>query len=416
MADVVITSMGVVSPLGVGETAIRQALEAGQSGIRTVPEWVDAGWPIPFCGNVVDFEAKQYVKPRKSLKVMSRETQLGFSAAAMAWQDAEAEGRVDPERFGVINGANMFCPEVEELAAACHACDDGGRFDFGRWGQTGMREVIPLWLLKYLPNMTPCHIGISLDARGPTNSIVAGDTSALTALIEAADTIDRGHADLMIAGGNSSMLAWMDLLWHQGATLSRRVDDPAGACRPFEADRDGTVGGEGAAMFVLETREHAEARGVKPLARVLGHGRRCEAAAETLQPTGQAIRQAIDATLAAADLSPGDIGHVNAHGDGTVINDRVEAQAIADRLGDTPVTAPKSWFGNIGAGSGAVELAVSLIGLQQGHIPKTLNYDRPDPECPVQVVTEAMPTNNRVVLALNHRATGQAVGLAVEVL
>ena len=110
-----------------------------------------------------------------------------------------------------------------------------------------------------------------------------------------------------------------------------------------------------------------------------------------------------------------DVGHVNAHGDSTVVNDRVEAGAIADRLGDVPVTAPKSYFGNLGAGSGAVELVVSLAGLHRGVIPPTLNYEEPDPECPVNVITRSEPTNNRNVLALNHRATGQAVALVVEV-
>ena len=407
--------MGVISPLGVGSDATWQAIQNGHSGVRTVPEWVEANWPIPICGDVVDFEPKQYVKPRKSLKVMSRETQLGFSAAMLAWEESGlADSDLDRERFGVINGANMFCPEVPELAAACHACDIDGKFDFEQWGGVGMREIIPLWLLKYLPNMTPCHIGISLDARGPTNSVVAGDVSALTALIEAADVISRGHADVMIAGGNSSMIAWMDLLWHAGANLSRRIAEPTRACRPFDADRDGFVGGEGAAMFVLERADMARARGAQAIAALRGYARRYESAAHTLRPTGQAVRQAIDASIAAADLSPQDMGHVNAHGDSTVHNDRIEAQAISDRLGETPVTAAKSLFGNLGAGSGAVELAVSLLGIQHGVIPPTLNYDQPDPECPVRVVTNLQPAPNNIVLALNHRSAGQAVALVVE--
>jgi 3-oxoacyl-[acyl-carrier-protein] synthase II len=416
LQDVVITGMGIVAPIGVGAEAAWASIEAGCSGVRAVPEIQEAGLPVYIGGDVAQFDPKEYVKPRKSLKVMSRETQLGFAAAEMAWEHARLEGaKIDPDRLGVTLGSNMFCPEVPELAAACHASDAGaGRFDFTRWGKDGLREVPPLWLLKYLPNMVPAHIGIAHDARGPSNSIVAGDISALLAIIEAADVVARGHADVMIAGGTSSMLDWMDLLWHAGARLSRRVEEPQRASRPFDAQRDGMVGGEGAAIFVLELEQHAKARGVKPLARLLGFGRRHEAATESYQPTGRGIELAIEAALEMAGANAGDVGHVNAHGLSTDIDDRIEAAAIRQTLGDIPVTAPKSYFGNLGAASGAVELAVSLLGLERGVIPQTINYDTPDPDCPVNVVTKPTPTQSKTVLALNHRTTGQAVSQLVE--
>ncbi|MCC6493195.1 MAG: beta-ketoacyl-[acyl-carrier-protein] synthase family protein [Pirellulales bacterium] len=419
MHEVVVTGMGIVCPIGVGADAVWAALESGRSGVRVVPELAEAGLPIPIAGDVSDFDPKEYVKPRKSLKVMSRETQMGFTAAEMAWDAAGlAEARVDPERLGVTSGSNMFCPEVAELALACRASDaGGGQFDFSRWGSDGLREIFPLWLLKYLPNMAPAHTSIVHDARGPSNSIVAGDTSGLLAIIEAADVVARGHADVMLAGGASSTIAWMDLLWHAGARLSRRIEEPARACRPFDANRDGMVGGEGAAMFVLETRDHARARGARPLARLLGHGRRHEPPAiESYRPTGRSIVQAIDAALRMADLKASDVGHVNAHGLSTQIDDRIEAEAIQKTLGDVPVTAPKSWMGNIGPAGGAVELAVSLLGLQQrGQIPPTLNYETPDPKCPVNVVTEFATAATPLILALSHKTTGQAVSLLVAV-
>ena len=418
MHEVVITGMGIACPIGVGAEAVWASIENRKSGVRRVPELVDAGLPICIAGDVADFDPKAFVKPRKSLKVMSRETQLGFTAAELAWADAKLEGAgVDPDRLGVTCGSNMFCPEVPELAAACHASDaGGGKFDFTRWGNVGLREIFPLWLLKYLPNMAPAHVSIVHEARGPSNSIVAGDTSGLLALIEATDVVARGHADVMLAGGASSTIGWMDLLWHGGARLSGRVDEPERACRPFDADRDGAVGGEGAAIFVLETRQNAEARGVKPLARIAGYGRRYEPATVSYQPTGIAVRQAIEAALAMSGMNAGQIGHVNAHGLSTELDDRIEAQAIRSTLGDVPVFAPKSFIGNIGAGSGAVELAVSLIGLERGFIPPTLNYQTPDPKCPVNVVTELLPSSAPTVLALNHRTTGQAVAMLAEAL
>jgi 3-oxoacyl-[acyl-carrier-protein] synthase II len=256
-------------------------------------------------------------------------------------------------------------------------------------------------------------VSIVHDARGPSNSIVAGDASGLLALIEAADIVARGHADVMLAGGASSTFAWMDVLWHNGARLSRRVDEPERACRPFDADRDGWVAAEGAAIFVLETRANALARRVKPIAKIAGYGRRYEPSTDSYQPTGRGIQQAILGALEAADAKPDDIGHVNAHGLSTELDDRIEAEAIRETLGDALVTAPKSLHGNIGAGTGAVELAVSLIGLQHGVIPPTLNYDTPDPKCPVNVVTELTPSPTPSALVLNHRTTGQAVSLLV---
>jgi 3-oxoacyl-[acyl-carrier-protein] synthase II len=284
-----------------------------------------------------------------------------------------------------------------------------------------MGEMYPLWMLKYLPNMPACHIGIRYDARGPNNTIALGDVSSLVAVAEAAEMIRRDLADVMIVGGTGSRINITDLMWHAGARLARGdgrdgAADPASVCRPFDLGRNGMVYGEGAAEFVLESRDHAQRRGVRPLARIAGSASRCEGAAESQQPTGDAIRRAIRAALAAAKLESFHVGHVNAHGNSTVEDDRAEAQAIRAALGDVPVTAPKSYFGNLGHGSGAVELAVSLVALAQGVIPPTLNYHSPDPDCPVSVVTEPLAAENRTFVALNHNTTGQATAVVVTAL
>ena len=270
--EVVITGLGIVCPLGVGGDDVWAAIERRQSGVRPIPRLADTPLKARIGGEVLDLDPKQYVKPRKSLKVMCRETHLGFSAAAIAWEDAGlAEGAVPPERLGVVFGANIFRSELEELAPAYQENCQGGDFDLGAWGERGMPELYPLWMLKYLPNMTACHIGIYFDARGPINTIVEGDVSALLAIIEGAEVIARGYADVVVVGATSSMLSPVDVCWHAGCGLSSRVDDPAGACRPFDAQRDGTVVSEGAGAFVLENREHAErraARGTGPRAGV----------------------------------------------------------------------------------------------------------------------------------------------------
>lgn len=413
MQDVVLTGIGIVCPLGVGRDAVWSAIEDRRSGVRTIDRLVEANYRTPIGGEVPDFEPKQYVKPRKSLKVMCRETQLGFTAAELAWADANlTDATLDPDRLGVVVGANVFRSQLEDMTELYQTAAASGEFTLDGWDQS-IREMYPLWMLKYLPNMTCCHVGIAHDARGPINTIVEGDVGGLMAIIEAADVVARGHADVMIAGGASSMISAVDLAWHGAHGMSRRIDDPAGACRPFEASRDGTAGSEGAAMFILESRAHAQQRGAALQGTILGYGRRCEPSAATQKPTGQSIRQAIVAGLEMANLSAADIGHVNAHGLATPHDDKIESQAIEQTLGDVPVTATKSYFGNLGSASGAAELAVSLMGLQKSVVPPTLNYDQPDPDCPVNVVSTTKPSRASNVMALNHKLTGQAVSLVV---
>jgi 3-oxoacyl-[acyl-carrier-protein] synthase II len=234
------------------------------------------------------------------------------------------------------------------------------------------------------------------------------------ALVEGAELIRRDQADLVIVGGTGSRLNLTDLMWHRGAGLSLEGEgEPAAVCRPFDADRTGMVYGEGSAQIVLESREHADRRGATVIARVAGAASRNESSAISMRPRGDAIRRAIVAALAAAQVEPRNVGHVNAHGNSTKDDDRAEAQAIRESLGDVPVTAPKSFFGNLGPGSGAVELAVSLLAMQQGVIPRTLNYTVPDPECPVNVVKETRPTERPTFIALNHNASGAAAAVVI---
>lgn len=417
MNEVVITGLGVVCPIGVGADAVWRSVESGRSGVRPIAELVDSGWIAPFGGEVIDFEAKQFVTPRKSLKVMAREIQFAFAAAEMAWQDSGLkEGSLDPDRFGAVCGAGLMFGEMAEMAPAFRASMRDGELCLDQWGNAGLRELFPLWMLKYLPNMPACHIGIRQDARGANNTIAQGDVSSLMALGEAADMIRRGWADVMITGGTGSKLNISDILWRVGARLSRRTEDPARACRPFDSDRDGMVYGEGAANFVLESRRHAERRGAKILARIDAVASRYEPSIAQREITGKAIAAAIGAALEAAEIEPRDVAYVNAHGISTREDDPAEARAIHDTLDEVPVTAPKSYFGNLGPGSGAVELAISILAMQRRVIPPTLNYEHPDPECPVNVVTEATPTFKRSVVALNHCSTGQAAAAVISMI
>lgn len=412
--DVVITGVGIVSPIGIGADPFWSAMLEGRSGVRSLDLYAGSDLPPPLGGEVRDFDPNQFV-PRKQKKVMSRDIQLGFAAAELACRQAGVKpGVVDPERLGVIYGADMIAAELPELQDAFRSCLAGGNFEFPLWGQRVKDNLFPLWMLKYLPNMPACHIAIAQDARGPNNSITLSEVSSLAAISEAAQAIRRGQADLMIAGGASSRLhpcVWLRCTSYQ---VSSRTGDPTGACRPFDADRDGLVFGEGAGAFLLENRRHAEARGAGALARIAGMASTYEARRPGAPPSGDAIRRAIGSALAAAGLTASDVGHVNAHGIGTIVDDRVEAQAIRDTLGDVPVTAPKSYFGDLCAATGAVEMAASVLTFEKGLVPPTLNYRRPDPQCPIRVVAgEPVPLGRPAAVVLNHATAGQAAALVL---
>ncbi len=413
--DIVITGTGVVSPIGIGKEAFWQSLEQGASGVRRLQSFDASRFPSPIGGELVDFDPKQYVTPRKSLKVMSREIQTGFAAARLAIDDAVLDpGHVDPDRFGVIFGAEMFYCDLEEVAACYRPCLQDGEFQMAEWGTSGMSKLFPLWMLMYLPNMVACHVGIANDARGPNNTIACGEASSLLAVMEGVEVLRRGIADVMIVGGSGSRINVTPLVFRGDHLLSHRVDDPAAACRPFDADRDGVVNGEGAGAFVLETRAHAEARGAKIAAEILGGGQSFELRSAPDSRQGAGLQRAIRAAMTRAEIEPAEVGHVNAHGLGTVEDDRREAAAIVATLDRVPVTAPKSFFGNLGAGSAMVEMAATVLALQQERVPFTRNYETPDPTCPLNVIRdEPLEGTPPIAMVLSYSTTGQTAALAL---
>lgn len=413
--EVVITGLGVVSPIGIGRVPFWQSLVTGTSGVSTIDQFDTRALPIHIGAPVRDFEPAKYVKPRKSLKVMSREIQFAVTAADLAMTDAGyTPETLDPERLGVLLGSDWIQPEPELTADASRAVIAEGPLDVLNWGRLALAEIYPLWLLKYLPNMAACHVAIAHDARGPCNSIVLGEVSSLLAIREAARIIERGSADVIIAGGTGYRLHPTTYLRTSVEEVSHRNDDPAGASRPFSKGRDGLVNGEGSAMLVLESREHAQARGAKILARVLGSASGCEPRRPGGPQTSVVLERVLSLALADAKLAPSDVGHVNAHGMSTVISDRLEAQAIRAVLRDVPVTAPKSYFGHLGGGGGAVELAVSVLALAENLVPRTLNHEEPAEDCPIQVIDRAPLVGAKpTALVTNQALTGQSVAVVL---
>jgi 3-oxoacyl-[acyl-carrier-protein] synthase II len=430
MADserrVVITGLGLLTPLGIGPEPFRAALAEGRGGVRGLEAFPVDGLSCRAAGEVPALDLRALALPKhrkaltKSLKYMARDIQLAVAAAELAIADAGlADGGVDPTRIGLDLGAGLISSDLDELAPAIGiAMRDGDGFDFGTYGREGIPTITPIWLLKYLPNMLACHISILCDCRGPSNTITEADSASTVALGEAFRIIARGRADVMISGGADSKIHPLSLVRMSLLDqLSRWEGEPGAACRPFDAQRSGNVPGEGAGILILEELEHAIRRGARIYGEVLGSGSGCDAKADGgLDPEGRGIEVAVRAALRDAGLAPERVGHVNAHGNATVASDRAEARALARVFGErgVPVVGLKGYLGNIASGSGAVELIGSLLSINTGHIPHTLNCDEPDPELPIDVVAgEPRPAANPVFVKTSLTRHGQAAALVV---
>ena len=414
--DAVITGLGIVSPIGIGREAFWASLLAGRSGVAPIASFDASSLPVRIAAEVSDFDPKQYVRPRKSLKVMSRDAQFAVTAADLAWEDAGfGSAALDPDRVGVVVGADRVRNEFSDIEGTFRACRIEGQFKPELWPTVGAAEAYPLMLLKNLPNMLGSHISILKDARGPNNTICLAEASSLLALGEAAAAIERGAADVMVAGGAASRMHPIDWVRSElGDQLSHDNDNPAAASRPFDARRNGAVRGEGGALFVLESRQHAEARGARIWGRVLSWT--SSAALPSSSPTalGTAIERTARRALELAKLSPAQLGFISAHGLSTSTGDALEAQALRKAIGNRPVVAFKSYFGNLGAAGGAVELAASVLAINERMLPVTLNYEQPDAACPIEVVRgEPRGGIGGPALALNYSSAGQVAAIVV---
>ena len=416
-----------MSPIGIGREPFWQSIASGRSGIAHVETIAQSAIPGGVGAEIKEFtEAtarKTYLKAqRKSIKVMCRDIQIGVASAALALEDSSLElEQVDHTRLGVDFGANQMFSPVDVLKEACFACMEGEdqHFEYSKWGQVGMPRLEPLWLLKYLPNMPACHIGILADAQGPSNSLTHADASGNLSIGEAFRVIERGDAEIMIAGTTGTRVHEVKCLH---AALDGDVADSTGPpekwCRPFDKDRTGEVVGEAACSFVLEEESYAKARGATIFGTVLGCGASCVIDRKGTPNIRLALANAMRAALGDAGIKPEDVGHVHANGLSTKRGDVEESAAIHDVFGShadaVPVTALKSFVGNSGAGCGTLELAASVLGLREGVVPPTLNYETPDPDCPVNVVAGTpLSTTNKIVLNVNVAPTGQASALVL---
>ena len=431
-ARVVVTGLGAISPLGMTVGDMWSGLCAGRCGIRRITAFDPVGFSCKLAGQVLDFKIQQYVPKtyRKATKLMSRDIELAVIAADEALKSSGLITKgVDPERVNInpqrvaINlGAGLISCDLVELAPAVAASVTDGRFDIRRWGKEGLELVTPLWLLKYLPNMLACHIGIIHDIQGPSNTITCAEAGAHLAIGEAAQIIARGDSDIALAGGAEAKVN--PIIMIRQCLLKRATnennDEPASACRPFDADAKGSVFGEAAGMVVLENIENARNRDANIYAEVVGIGasNNINPAYEHLEPDGYGLQLAIEKAMADAQIQPKDLDLIIPHGTGIAADDLAEAKAIESALGEAatniPVLPTKSMLSNTGAASGALDVIATVCAMADGRIPAAKNFDKKAAGCNLNIVSQEQQTNIGYALCCSYTYGGQTAALVLK--
>lgn len=414
---VAITGIGVVTPIGVGAEAFSSALRCGHSGVRRIRAFDCEGFDTQIAAEIDDarFDAAAFVEPRKMVKHMSRAARFAVAAAALARRDARlARDDVDPYRVGVSLGAGGMGPvDLDLLSGQAEAAiisareRDGDALDIPAFARVLRERTNPIALLRGLPNIAAAHVAIQQHACGPNNTITTACTAGTQAIGEALRMIQCGDADVVIAGGADAMINPVGVLgFSMLGALSRRNDQPQRASRPFDAERDGFVIGEGAGIVVLERESFAVARGARILAEAAGYGCTCDAYRITDErPDGEAAAAAMRHCVEDAHASLSDIDYINAHGTGTPMNDVTETLAIrtlfGSRSNEVPVSSTKSMIGHLLAAAGAVELGATVLALNGGFLPPTVNLEVADSACDLDYVPN-VARDARVEAALSN--------------
>jgi 3-oxoacyl-[acyl-carrier-protein] synthase II len=376
---VVVTGVGAVTPVGNDVESYWDSVAAGRSGVGYITHFDASDWPAKIAAEVRDFDPLDYMDTRDARR-SSRFIQLATAAAEMAIDDSSLEmSKEDPTRVGLeIGSAVGGMGVIEEQAHILK--------------ERGPRRIQPTVLPSVLLSMAPCQMAISLGIKGPAASPVAACATGVIALGEAMRRLQRGDVDVMVAGASESAESPLTLaaLARLGA-LSPNDQDPPGACRPFDAHRDGFVMAEGAAVLVLETLGHALKRGAHIMGELLGYGFTTDAYhLAAPDPEGDGAARAMKLAIEDSGLTPDDIDHICSHGTGTVLNDAAETKAIKTVFGEKaylrPVNSIKSMIGHLLGAAGAISAITALKVIERDLIPPTINLHTPDPECDLDYV------------------------------
>ena len=391
---VVVTGVGIVSPLGLDTRSTWKSLVAGESGVGPITAFDSEGYGTTIAAEVKDFDPEGIVG-RKQARRMDRFVQLGAAAALEAMDDS-----------GVTVG-----PENSTRVSVMIASGIGGIITLsnqvGVLGNRGPNRISPFLVPMMLPDMASGQVSMLIGAKGPNYSTVSACSSAADTIGQAFEAIRRGDVDTALAGGSEAAICPIGVAGFNAChALSKRNDEPEKASRPFDADRDGFVLGEGGAVLVLESLDSAIERGVEPVAEVTGYGSTADAYHITQPaPEGEGAARAMNMALAHAQAQPKEIGYVNAHGTSTPLNDKYETMALKTVFGEEayriPISSTKSMTGHLLGASGALEAAVTVLALSKWAIPPTINLETPDPECDLDY-TPHMPKRGRIRAAMSN--------------
>ena len=393
MTEVVVTGIGVITPIGSGKREFWDGLVQGRSGAAEIEAFDASALPVRIACEVQDFDAKDYVTPREAGR-MDRFAQLAVGAASQAWDDADGSSFEDPERVGVIIGSGIGGLSTIEREHASFL-------------EGGARRVSPFMVPKLMPNAAAGAVAMKFRVFGPNFAPTSACATGAHAIGEAYRCIKAGLCDVMLTGGSEAAITPLTVsAFARMGALSRRNDEPRLASRPFDADRDGFVCAEGAGILVLESRRHAERRGAEIMAVLSGYGASADAHHVTQpDPDGHGASLAMRAALADAGAGPEMVDYVNAHGTSTPFNDRVETIALKETLGveakRIPVSSTKSQVGHMLRAAGAVEAAATILAMTGGLVPPTINLTTPDPACDLDYVPEG-PREAKLGFALSN--------------
>ena len=403
---VVVTGIGLVTPLGVGLTPTWESLIAGKSGVGPITRFDAAGYPSQIAAEVKDFDVEAFFD-KKQAKNLDLFVRYGVAAADLAWQDSGLsitdENR---EQVGVITGCGMGgLPTIEEYTQVVV--------------ERGPRKITPFFIPRVIPNMVSGQISIRLGCKGPNLSQTTACAAGTHAVGEAFRHIAYGDCDAVITGGAESVICPLTVGGFAAMkALSTRNDDPEAASRPFDQDRDGFVIGEGAGMLVLEELDAARKRNARIYAEVIGFGMSSDASHITAPPEdGEGAIRCMRMALRDARINPEEVSYINAHGTSTSLNDRCETRAIKAVFGDhaykLAVSSTKSMTGHLLGAAGGIEAAFTVLALHHSLIPPTINLDQPSPECDLDYVPKTARQQRLEVALSNSFGFGGTNGVLV---
>jgi len=418
---VVITGMGMVTPLGIGIETNWPALLRGESGLDYITLFDASEYPTKVAGEVRGFDVCRFVDDPARFEYAGRNTRFAVAASKMAWEDGGLNGaELDPFRVGVYLGSGEGQLDFDNFVNAIAFAWTNEAVDVAEFCQRGQATFHERRELEQEPSMPAGHVAALFRACGPNSNCLTACAASSQAIGEATETIRRGDADIMISGGTHSMIHPLGMAGFNLLTaLSTYDGDPKGASRPFDLSRDGFVLGEGAGIVILEELSHAKKRGAKILAEVAGYGSTADAYRITdAHPDGRGAIEAMKGALADAGVAPADVDYINAHGTSTVVNDKVETLAIKRVFGDyayeVPISSIKSMLGHLIAAAGAVEIITCTLVLRDGIVPPTINYQDPDPDCDLDYVpNQAREVAVDVALSNSFGFGGQNIALVI---